>query len=179
MRRVGSPDDAADVFAETMLVAWRRIDEVPADETARLWLYGVARASWPTTGGAGFGATTSPYGCGGGRRRAHRRVTDLTTILPAKGRYFLMIRADVGSPAQYRSLAAKLKTVDRRSGRSATTSHAARMRGSGSIRAGELSGRSDEGRQQEIPAAGLRPSYRVTQLAISERSTYCRMPPLR
>ncbi|ADB33205.1 RNA polymerase, sigma-24 subunit, ECF subfamily [Kribbella flavida DSM 17836] len=43
LRRVGSPDDAADVVAETMLVAWRRIDDVPADETARLWLYGVAR----------------------------------------------------------------------------------------------------------------------------------------
>ena len=43
LRRVGSPEDAADVVAETMLVAWRRIDEVPADGTARLWLYGVAR----------------------------------------------------------------------------------------------------------------------------------------
>ncbi|ADB31934.1 RNA polymerase, sigma-24 subunit, ECF subfamily [Kribbella flavida DSM 17836] len=43
LRRVASPDDAADVVAETMLVAWRRIDEVPDDGTARLWLYGVAR----------------------------------------------------------------------------------------------------------------------------------------
>ncbi|GAA1567620.1 RNA polymerase sigma factor [Kribbella sancticallisti] len=43
LRRVGSPDDAADIVAETMLVAWRRIDEVPADDTARLYLYGVAR----------------------------------------------------------------------------------------------------------------------------------------
>ncbi|MEV6286870.1 RNA polymerase sigma factor [Kribbella sp. NPDC051770] len=43
LRRVGSPDDAADVVAESMLVAWRRIDEVPVDGTARLWLYGVAR----------------------------------------------------------------------------------------------------------------------------------------
>jgi RNA polymerase sigma factor (sigma-70 family) len=43
LRRVGSPDDAADVVAETMLVAWRRIGEVPTDGTARLWLYGVSR----------------------------------------------------------------------------------------------------------------------------------------
>lgn len=43
LRRVASPEDAADIVAETMLVAWRRIDEVPADDTARLYLYGVAR----------------------------------------------------------------------------------------------------------------------------------------
>lgn len=43
LRRCSSPDDAADVVADTMLVAWRRFDQVPADGTARLWLYGVAR----------------------------------------------------------------------------------------------------------------------------------------
>ncbi|WP_406056075.1 RNA polymerase sigma factor [Kribbella sp. NBC_00889] len=43
LRRVASPDDAADIVADTMLVAWRRFDEVPADGTARLYLYGVAR----------------------------------------------------------------------------------------------------------------------------------------
>lgn len=42
MRRVNS-DDAADVVAETFLVAWRRFGEVPAGEAARLWLYGTAR----------------------------------------------------------------------------------------------------------------------------------------
>jgi RNA polymerase sigma-70 factor (ECF subfamily) len=31
------------VVAETMTVAWRRIDEVPEGDAARLWLYGVAR----------------------------------------------------------------------------------------------------------------------------------------
>jgi RNA polymerase sigma factor (sigma-70 family) len=36
-------DDAADVVAETFLVAWRRLDEVPAGDAARLWLYGTAR----------------------------------------------------------------------------------------------------------------------------------------
>lgn len=43
LRRVSSPEDAADVVADTMLVAWRRMDQVPVDGTARLWLYGVAR----------------------------------------------------------------------------------------------------------------------------------------
>lgn len=42
-RRTSSTADAADVMAETMLVAWRRIDEVPRGDDARLWLYGVAR----------------------------------------------------------------------------------------------------------------------------------------
>ncbi|GII77390.1 DNA-directed RNA polymerase sigma-70 factor [Sphaerisporangium rufum] len=42
-RRTGSPDDAVDVISETFTTAWRRIDEVPGDGQARLWLYGVAR----------------------------------------------------------------------------------------------------------------------------------------
>jgi RNA polymerase sigma factor (sigma-70 family) len=43
LRRAAGPEDAADVVAETMLVAWRRIDDVPAGDEAVLWLYGVAR----------------------------------------------------------------------------------------------------------------------------------------
>jgi RNA polymerase sigma factor (sigma-70 family) len=43
LRRVDSASDAADLLAETYLIAWRKIDAVPSDETARLWLYGVAR----------------------------------------------------------------------------------------------------------------------------------------
>lgn len=43
LRRVEQPEDAVDVLAETMLVAWRRIDDVPPGDEARLWLYGVAR----------------------------------------------------------------------------------------------------------------------------------------
>jgi RNA polymerase sigma-70 factor, ECF subfamily len=38
-----SPEDAADVVAETFLVAWRRLEELPAADTVRLWLYGTAR----------------------------------------------------------------------------------------------------------------------------------------
>jgi RNA polymerase sigma factor (sigma-70 family) len=43
LRRTVSSDDAADVLAETFLVAWRRLDDVPRGDAARLWLYGVAR----------------------------------------------------------------------------------------------------------------------------------------
>jgi RNA polymerase sigma-70 factor (ECF subfamily) len=43
LRRVDSPEDAADVVAETFGVAWRRIGDVPPGADARLWLYGVAR----------------------------------------------------------------------------------------------------------------------------------------
>ena len=43
LRRVTRPEDAADVIAETFRVAWRRLEEVPDGEEARLWLYGVAR----------------------------------------------------------------------------------------------------------------------------------------
>jgi len=43
LRRTTSGDDAADIVAETFLTAWRRLDDVPSGERARLWLYGVAR----------------------------------------------------------------------------------------------------------------------------------------
>ncbi|MEV4349707.1 RNA polymerase sigma factor [Actinoplanes sp. NPDC049596] len=43
LRRVEQPPDAADVVAETFLVAWRRAGEMPGDDETRLWLYGVAR----------------------------------------------------------------------------------------------------------------------------------------
>jgi RNA polymerase sigma-70 factor (ECF subfamily) len=43
LRRVEDREDAADVVAETFLIAWRRLAEVPAGTGARLWLYAVAR----------------------------------------------------------------------------------------------------------------------------------------
>jgi RNA polymerase sigma factor (sigma-70 family) len=43
LRRTDNTDDAADVLAETFLIAWRRLDEVPSGDRARLWLYGTAR----------------------------------------------------------------------------------------------------------------------------------------
>jgi RNA polymerase sigma-70 factor (ECF subfamily) len=43
VRRSETAEDAADVFAETYLVAWRRLDAIPAGDQARPWLFGVAR----------------------------------------------------------------------------------------------------------------------------------------
>lgn len=44
-RRVG-PDDAPDLLGETMVVAWRRVRELPVDaERARMWLFGIARGT--------------------------------------------------------------------------------------------------------------------------------------
>jgi RNA polymerase sigma-70 factor, ECF subfamily len=43
LRRAAAPEDAADLVSDVFLVAWRRIDEVPPGDEARLWLYGVAR----------------------------------------------------------------------------------------------------------------------------------------
>jgi RNA polymerase sigma-70 factor (ECF subfamily) len=43
-RRRADPDTVGDVVAETFLIAWRRLDFVPADAAAaQAWLYGVAR----------------------------------------------------------------------------------------------------------------------------------------
>ena len=43
VRRVAEPRDAADVIAETYLIAWRRLDQVPGGDSERPWLFGVAR----------------------------------------------------------------------------------------------------------------------------------------
>lgn len=65
-RRVTAAEDAADVLADTFTVAWRRIDEVPAGEAARPWLYAVARR------------------CLGNQRRARRRRERLEARLAAQ-----------------------------------------------------------------------------------------------
>lgn len=42
-RRAGF-DDAPDLLGETMVVVWRRVDDLPIDpERARMWLFGIAR----------------------------------------------------------------------------------------------------------------------------------------
>lgn len=43
LRRTDDHADAADVVAETFLAAWRRLDDVPDGDRARMWLYGTAR----------------------------------------------------------------------------------------------------------------------------------------
>ncbi|WP_067963744.1 RNA polymerase sigma factor [Nocardiopsis trehalosi] len=43
LRRTGGADEAADVVADTFLVAWNRAAELPDDDSLRPWLFGVAR----------------------------------------------------------------------------------------------------------------------------------------
>lgn len=43
VRRTSDPEAAADIVADTFLVAWRRLESVPDGRETRLWLYGVAR----------------------------------------------------------------------------------------------------------------------------------------
>ena len=43
-RRTDSAEDAADVLSETLIAAWRRIEDLPRDdERARMWLFTTAR----------------------------------------------------------------------------------------------------------------------------------------
>jgi RNA polymerase sigma-70 factor (ECF subfamily) len=65
-RRSATPEQAADAFSDVFLVAWRRLDDVPAASgEARLWLYGVARRTLANA------------------RRAHRRQDRLVARLAA------------------------------------------------------------------------------------------------
>jgi RNA polymerase sigma factor (sigma-70 family) len=43
LRRTGSHEDAADIVAETFLIAWERLEAVPPGVGSRLWLYATAR----------------------------------------------------------------------------------------------------------------------------------------
>lgn len=43
--RRADQDTALEVAADTFVVAWRRIEDIPEGDDARLWLYGVARRS--------------------------------------------------------------------------------------------------------------------------------------
>jgi len=62
LRRTGRPETAADVVADTFLVAWRRFGDIPAGN-ARPWLFGVARNVLAN------------------QHRAERRTTDLAARL--------------------------------------------------------------------------------------------------
>jgi RNA polymerase sigma-70 factor (ECF subfamily) len=43
IRRTGDPEQAADMLADTYLIAWRKLADVPDGNRGRLWLFGVAR----------------------------------------------------------------------------------------------------------------------------------------
>ncbi|TBN56883.1 sigma-70 family RNA polymerase sigma factor [Glaciihabitans arcticus] len=50
LRRVDTPEDAADLVADAFLIAWRRVGRLPTDpEQQRMWMFGIARnclANW-------------------------------------------------------------------------------------------------------------------------------------
>lgn len=46
VRRCATRQDAEDLVAETFAVAWRRLDDLPDGDQARLWLFGTARLVW-------------------------------------------------------------------------------------------------------------------------------------
>ena len=73
-RRRTTPDRVDDAVAEVFLIAWRRIDELPAGEATLPWLYGVA------------------YRVLGHQFRGHSRRRKLNSKLTAIG-------ADVAPPA--------------------------------------------------------------------------------
>jgi RNA polymerase sigma factor (sigma-70 family) len=43
VRRVNARTDVADIVADIFMIAWRRLDKVPAPPGDTMWLYGVAR----------------------------------------------------------------------------------------------------------------------------------------
>lgn len=46
LSRRTNADDAPDLLSETMVVAWRRVADLPEDpERARMWLFGIARGT--------------------------------------------------------------------------------------------------------------------------------------
>ncbi|TCO41522.1 RNA polymerase sigma-70 factor (ECF subfamily) [Kribbella antiqua] len=72
-RRTDSGHDAADLLADTFLVAWRRLDDIPPGNQTRPWLYGVARR------------TLANHRRGEGRRHAlatklRQELTDLDSM---------------------------------------------------------------------------------------------------
>lgn len=73
LRRVEQPADAADVVADTFLVAWRRRDFLPPGDEARLWLYGVARK-----------ALANHHRGGRRRERLGMRLRERLAQLPAR-----------------------------------------------------------------------------------------------
>ncbi len=87
LRRVEAPEDAADVVAETFLVAWRRLGEVPIGTGARPWLYAVARRVIANQRRSERRRTRL------GQRLAQSLRTDLATHRPPSGETAEVLRA--------------------------------------------------------------------------------------
>jgi RNA polymerase sigma factor (sigma-70 family) len=82
-----SPDAAQDTVAETFLVAWRRLDDVPAD--ALPWLFGVARhvlANQRRTSGRGEALEKRLAGAGADALDLEASVTESDVVRAAMAR---------------------------------------------------------------------------------------------
>lgn len=90
MRRSAEPSDVADIVAETFVVAWRRLDDVPAGGEALPWLYGVARRVFANSG------------------RSRRRRRDLHERLAGLAAADVSFEDDIGRDDERRSVLAAL-----------------------------------------------------------------------
>jgi RNA polymerase sigma-70 factor (ECF subfamily) len=84
------------VFSDVFLVAWRRLDDVPPGDEARLWLFGVASRTLANA-----------------RRAARRRdalVERLTASLPPTA--FVSLPEEPASPGRIRAAIERLDPVD-------------------------------------------------------------------
>lgn len=98
LRRVEDREDAADVVAETFLIAWRRFEEVPHGSGAKLWLYAVARRVIANLHRTERRRTRL------GRRLAESLQTDLATHDRAAGEAAEVLRAMAGLGEEDREL---------------------------------------------------------------------------
>jgi RNA polymerase sigma-70 factor (ECF subfamily) len=113
LRRTANPEDAADMLADVYLIAWRRIQDVPHGEEARLWLFGVARrvlANYHRKKRAETGLADAlrvdlrlleTYVCDSGSDTSAEAVRAALATLNARDRDLLMLNAwEELSPAQ-------------------------------------------------------------------------------
>ncbi len=98
LRRVEDRESAADVVAETFLVAWRRLEAVPPGADARLWLYAVARRVIDNLHRTERRRTRL------GRRLAETLRTELATHPAASGEAAEALRAMAGLGEEDREL---------------------------------------------------------------------------
>ena len=103
LRRVEQPADAADVLAETFLVAWRRLEDVPDGAAGLPWLLAVARRVLANQRR--------------GRRRrdglAERLRGELTAALPAHTGALGGGEGERGEPGRLATALARLSEADR------------------------------------------------------------------
>jgi RNA polymerase sigma factor (sigma-70 family) len=94
LRRTSSPDDAADVVAETLTIAWRRLDHVPAGEAGLLWCYATARRVLANQGRAARRRTELVDRIGHELASAYRRPDEGTERVAAREALELLGEAD-------------------------------------------------------------------------------------